>query len=87
MSIRDRNAAARVAREQGKLRKKRAAAAPAMSVKVTIERRQGTITTSTISGTGPDLAAALWNARSRASNMASTITDLLDGLLPGELEQ
>jgi hypothetical protein len=63
----------RVVREQETLRQERLATTPAMSVKVTIERRQGLVVTSTISGVGPDLAAALWSARGRAANMVKEI--------------
>lgn len=74
---------ARAVRQQRRLRRERVENAPDMSVKVTIERRQSGITTSSISGVGVDLAAALWAARGRAKNLFSEIGDHL-ARFPGE---
>lgn len=68
---------ARTVRQQRRLRRERAENTPDMSVKVTIERRIGGVTTSSISGIGVDLAAALWAARGRATNLVREIGDHL----------
>jgi hypothetical protein len=77
---------AQVVRQQRKLRRERVASTPDMSVRVTIERRYGGTVTSTISGVGVDLTAALWNARGRAGSMFREVGDHLERLLDDELE-
>jgi len=48
-----------------------------MSVRVTIERRQGRLVMSSISGVGVDVTAALWNAHGRAANILKEIGEHL----------
>jgi hypothetical protein len=58
-----------------------------MSVKVTIERRQGSLVTSQISGVGVDLAAALWNARGRAGTLFREVGEHLARFPAEETDQ